>query len=192
MRFLFLGDSITDAGSYRKPRAEFTGYVKFVADTLDSSHVCFNHGIRKNLTADVMARYDEDVKAVSPDFMVLLIGINDVYNTTPQDYEKRLTKLLEMTKADFPSIKIVVLEPFLLPEPDRISWFEELAKIRLAAKNAAKKSADAFIPLHSIFQEACKSAPWQDFSLDGVHPEEKGQKLIAEYVRGEIKRLANV
>ena len=196
MRILFQGDSITDCGSYRKPREEFTGYVHYTAALLGDKHEYFNHGISGNRSAQLLERYDDDIKSVCPDIMTLLIGINDLWRgydsafyTPPETYEANLREILTKTRADFPAVKIILMEPFLLPAPEKAYWRPTLALFIEAARRVAVELADAFIPLDGLLAKAQMETPWQEISEDGVHLAEKGQRLVADYLAAELKRF---
>ena len=199
MRILFQGDSITDAGSYRKKCSEFTGYVKYTAELLGGGNDYFNHGISGNTSADVLARYEKDIKAVEPDVMTLLIGINDVWRafdschyTSPDSYGKSVREILTKTRKDFPNVKIILLEPFLLPAPDKKYWRGNLAEYIEEARAAAVELADGFVPLDGLLAKERMTTAWQELSGDGVHLAEKGQRVVAKYLAEEIRRVAKI
>ena len=129
MRILFQGDSITDAGSYHKEYPEITGYGKFVAEILGTEHTYYNRGVSGNRSGDVLARYEKDVKAVNPDVMTIMIGINDVWRRfdsclyeSAEDYGKNVREILTSLKKDCPKAKIIVIEPYLVPNA-RVDYF---------------------------------------------------------------------
>ena len=85
MRFLFQGDSITDAGrgDYESPRATGNGYPRLLeADLtfcLKESEV-LNCGISGNRVVDLLARWKKDCLNLKPDVLTILIGVNDVWH----------------------------------------------------------------------------------------------------------------
>lgn len=196
MRILFQGDSITDACSYKKPVEGFNGYVKYTAQALGGDHEYFNHGISGDCTIDVLNRYDTDIKAVKPDIMTLLVGINDIWRsfsaetyTSPETIEKNLREILTKTKQDFPDVKIILLEPFLLPIPFRVYWRGRVAELIDVTRRVAVELADGYIPLDGLFAKEQLVTPWKELADDGIHPVEKGQKMIAKYLVEELKRF---
>ncbi|MDF2587684.1 MAG: family lipase [Anaerocolumna sp.] len=196
---LFQGDSITDCGRDRNDIYSLSvGYPGVVAKMYDllfpGNGVTFvNKGISGNRVKDLIERYDEDFKAVKPDFISILIGINDTWRrydrfdpTSTEEFEKTYTDLLEKIKVDLPNCKIMILEPFVLNSlPDRESWREDLDPKIKVVRNLAKKYADYYIPLDGIFakieveQYCCKQ-----LAEDGVHPTPLGHGIIAnEYLK---------
>ena len=196
MRILFQGDSITDCGRDREDKHSLAGYTALVADILGKEHEYFNRGISGDTSKMVLDRYEKDIKALTPDIMTLLIGINDVWRfhdsnlyTSPKMYYENVEKILVETKKDFPNVKIIMIEPFLLPSPDRLPWRRECIEFIDACRDLAVKYADGFIPIDGLFAKECLTTPWQELSYDGVHPAKKGNELIAKYLSDEIKRF---
>lgn len=194
MRILFQGDSITDAGRDRSEPHNLSGYTRFVAQTLGNEHEYINLGISGNRSIDLLDRYEHDFQAINADIVVLLIGINDVWRgfdsnlyTSPAEFRKNLTELLMRLKRDNPKAKLILLEPYLLPAPDKCHWRRNLAEIIQEVRSAAVTYADALIPLDGLFAEACMHTAWENLSSDGVHPDIKGQQLIAKHVAQAIR-----
>jgi len=74
MKILFQGDSIT-AGQI---------YVNMVSGRLGADypgeHEFINRGISGNRVVDIYARIKKDIINLKPDFMSILIGVNDVWH----------------------------------------------------------------------------------------------------------------
>ena len=197
---LFQGDSITDAfRSYENDDYPGSGYATMVKGELGlkypNEYKFYNRGVSGNRILDVYARIKCDILNLKPDYMSILIGVNDIWheissgNGVPADrFYKVYKMLLEDVIKEFPDIKIMILEPFVLegiatcniPEiPDRLETFKkgvrERAKI---AKEIAKEFNLPFIKLQEKFDEALKSAPADYWLIDGVHPTSMGHTLI--------------
>lgn len=196
MKILFQGDSITDGGRNWLEYNGLTGYNKMVADILGGEHVYVNRGVSGDTAKKLLNRYETEIKPIEPDVMSILIGINDVWRrfdansyTSPQEYYDNLEQVILRTKADFPKVKIILIEPFLLPAPDKKHWRETLIGIIDACRALAVKYADAFIPMDGLFAKEEMTTPWEELSTDGVHPTEKGNEIIAKYLAEEIKKF---
>jgi lysophospholipase L1-like esterase len=191
---LFQGDSITDCGRSRDDGNSLgDGYPANVAglwrNLFPASEVRFlNRGISGNRAKDLVARYDADFKALKPDLVSVLIGINDTWRrydsgdpTSTETYEKNYRTLLENLKRDLPQAAIVIIEPFLLnSDPAKALWREDLDPKIQAARRLAKEFADVFIPLDGIFARyAVEGIREADMSADGVHPTPGGHGIIA-------------
>lgn len=195
---LFQGDSVTDCDRNRNHTCQTMeamgdGYPRIFKQLYDmlfpNNTVSFvNRGISGNKIADLLNRYDEDFKAVDPDFISIMIGINDTWHgfdegtQTPvedfaRDYELLLTKL----KQDFPHTEIMLIEQFMLVDhPERTAWEDDVKKKRAVTKQLAEKYADYFIPMYDVINAAARGEfTVSDISRDGVHPAKQGHSVIA-------------
>ena len=115
---LFQGDSITDAGRNREdPESLGTGYPLLVAAKLGyeypGEYKFVNRGVSGNKSVDVAARIKEDIIDVAPDYMSLMVGVNDVWHgidynwwATCDDLDRSLREIIEKTREACPGVKI--------------------------------------------------------------------------------------
>ena len=199
---LFQGDSITDCSRDRnKPEECGKGYpllaTAYLKGNYPGKYTCYNRGISGNRIVDVYARIKLDIINLKPDYMSILIGINDVWHENSRQngvaapkFERIYTMLIEEVKEALPDIKIMILEPFVLPgtatvsneeHPGRWEFFRSECDLR---QQAAKRVADGFgltyVPLQAMFDEACTKAPEDYWLEDGVHPTPAGHELIKQ------------
>ena len=202
MRILFQGDSITDCHRKRDDLTDLgEGYVVYTVEALKSKYESIdfefiNRGISGNRTAELLARIDEDLVAIQPDIVTILLGINDTWHKymigldTPievfeSNYEKILKIIKEKTNA-----KIIMIEPFLLYNMGKDNMRADLNEKIDCVRRLALKYADAFLPLDADFVAATVSGTINtELSPDGVHPGEAGKKLIAEKLVPIISRF---
>lgn len=219
---LFQGDSITDCERYRKATdkkqtalvpfrngkligkitALGDGYPSMVSAGLEKAfpgaYRFYNRGVSGDRIPDVYSRIVKDIIKVKPDYMSLLVGVNDVWRNFDSDgtgtgtarFEKVYNILLEELKEELPELKIIIMGPFVIegtatknrPEqPNRYAEFRKaVAEMAVIAKQLAEKHGCAYIDLQSAFDEAVKSVPAATLSGDGVHPTKKGHELIKE------------
>ena len=198
---LFQGDSITDCGRNREDRTSTgVGYAHMVTGQLGceypGEYEFINKGISGNRIVDVYARIKADIVNLKPDYMSLLIGVNDVWHElgghhngiSAEKFEKLYDMLLGEIMEELPNIKIMLIEPFVLEagattateeEPGRWDYFrEEVPKRAAAARRIAEKYHIPCIALQEIFDDACKQAPADYWLRDGVHPTPMGHWLI--------------
>lgn len=196
MRVLFQGDSVTDSGRDRGDMHSLSGYTAYAAEMLGEGYECFNRGVSGDRSSDVLARYAEDIEAMEPDIFCLMIGINNVWRrfdanlyTSAEDYGNDVREILRRLKAHNRDVKIVLVEPFVLPEPTRLHWRTTLIGVIDELRQIATEYADALVPLDGLLARECVHTPWAEISEDGVHPTDKGHKLIASLIADEIKKL---
>lgn len=198
---LFQGDSITDCGRVSTLGGLGNGYALLAAAQLGFEHpgeyTFYNRGISGNRIVDLYARIKADIINLKPDYMSILIGVNDVWHEFPKygcngvaadKFEKIYSMLIEEIKEALPEIKIMILEPFCLEayeignteeEPNKWNIFNSEVKKRAEkAKKVAEKYNLTFIPLQEKFDEATKMAENTYWLLDGVHPTAMGHELI--------------
>ena len=193
-RILFQGDSITDAGrSKEEDSNRGRGYATLVSASLGfdrpNEFDFINKGISGNRIIDVIARVKSDIISLKPDYMSILIGINDVWHEISYQngidtkrFEMYYNMLIEEVKEALPDIRIMILEPFVLKATATEENWNEFRKgaeeKAAAAKRVAEKNNLLFVPLMDKFDEAAKIAPDNYWLGDGVHPTAMGHELI--------------
>ncbi|MBQ4050534.1 MAG: SGNH/GDSL hydrolase family protein [Oscillospiraceae bacterium] len=200
-RILFQGDSITDCGRNREDiTSTGVGYPLLVKAKMGFEHPgeyeFINMGISGNRIVDVYARIRRDLINLKPDYMSILIGVNDVWHelggrhdgVDAEKFERIYDMLITEVKQALPDLKIMILEPFVLEgsasvptetEPGRWDDFRTEVPLRAAAaKRIAEKHGLVYIPLQDKLDEACKLAPPSYWLRDGVHPTPMGHQLI--------------
>jgi lysophospholipase L1-like esterase len=202
---LFQGDSITDAGRNRTnssanaAAALGTGYPLLVASAVLKTTAgrglrFYNRGVSGDRVPDLAARWQTDTIAIAPDVLSVLVGVNDYwhkrargYTGTIADYENGYVSLLEETRRALPSVRLIILEPFVLKVGAvDASWFPEFDQRRAAAERVARRMGATFVPLQSHFNDLTASAPPEYWAADGVHPTPAGHEVIAERWRAAM------
>lgn len=202
---LFQGDSITDAGrTYvsdclgegSRGLSCFAGlgngYPLMVAQYLDNffndkNIKVLNRGISGDRTTELLARWDKDCIDLKPDYLSILIGINDTWRRydsnnpmTTEQYEKNYRLLLDRAINEI-GCEIIMLEPFLQPvDPAKSNWRKEDLSEKIAVvRELAIEYKATFIPLDGILFAAAKDSSPQELTSDGVHPKVLGHSVIA-------------
>jgi lysophospholipase L1-like esterase len=204
---LFQGDSITDAGrnkedqGFNTAKILGTGYAVLAAADLLNEYASlelkiFNRGISGNKVYQLAERWDKDCLDLKPDVLSILIGVNDFwhklngnYNGTVEIYKKDFIALLERTKKVLPNVKLIIGEPFAVPDIKAVDgkWYPEFYAYQQAAREVATLFGADLIPYQKIFDEAKKQAPGVYWTGDGVHPTLAGAQLMAEAWSETIK-----
>ena len=201
-KILFQGDSITDAG---RSRSEDNLKMGYGYPSLVKAHLGFenpdmyeyyNRGISGDRAASIYARVYRDVLDLKPDYISILVGINDVWHNilrvksgqAVKRFETAYNMLIEEIKNDSPDTKIMLLEPFVLEgkattateeQPDRFELFEMGTKqMSDAVKRVAQKHNLVFVPLWENFKNLATKMPADEMLIDGVHPTPVGHELI--------------
>lgn len=200
---LFQGDSITDADRSRTNDLSMgCGYPTLVSGNLGMAYPYkfkfFNRGIGGHRVVDLYARIKADMINLKPDYMSILIGINDVWHeigghngVDAEKFELVYGLMIEELLREIPGLKLMLLEPFVLPgnatrsndeNPGRWEYFRSETDLRRAAvKRLAEKYSLVFVPLQERFDAANADAPADGYWLaDGVHPTSAGHELIKQ------------
>ncbi len=201
---LFQGDSITDAGRSRdNDNDRGTGYPTLVSAELGfkypGEYKFINRGISGNRIVDLYARIKCDFINIKPDYLTILIGINDVWHelggrngVDNKKFFKVYCDLIEEIKAMLPDVKIFILEPFVLEAcatEDKYNVFRKETEMRaVSAKVVAEKYGLTFIPLQEKFDKATEKAEPSYWLGDGVHPTAAGHELIAKELVAALEK----
>ncbi|MBN2299548.1 MAG: GNAT family N-acetyltransferase [Acholeplasmataceae bacterium] len=193
---LFQGDSITDSNRDRSKYYDLgNGYVSKLLGRLNHV-VIINRGESGNRTSDLLERWEEDTIQIKPDFLSILVGINEVWHHYAfgkdlifEEFRSNYTKLLEAVKTKLLKTKILLIEPFCfqIGEYD-LRWEKDLDEVRRIVKELASKYADYFIPMQDIFDEYKKRYKMEEILYDGVHPTELGHEIIGNAINECISK----
>lgn len=197
-RVVFIGDSITDSGR-REPMPPLgTGYVKYIRHLITASRpgmdlTIFNRGVGGHVAKQLLDRWEDDVIALKPDWVSVLIGINDCCRFTwnrdndevsPEGYETHLQTCLQRTADALPDTRLVVMEPFLISQDrsedaSRGMINRNLDAYRAAARELASKFSAILVPLHDVFADCLTTRSAGEYSHDAVHLTELGAVALA-------------
>ncbi|MCP4314402.1 MAG: SGNH/GDSL hydrolase family protein [Bacteroidetes bacterium] len=196
---LFQGDSITDAGRDRQhelannSRSFGGGYAFLAASWLletmaEKELTIYNRGISGHKVYQLDERWDKDCLLLKPNVLSILIGVNDYwhmrngnYEGTPEIYETDYRALLNRTKEQYPDIKLVICQPFILTDTKAVdeSWVEAFRPYQEIAQKICQEYTATWVPFQEAFSEAAEIAHPTYWTNDGVHPSMAGAQLMA-------------
>jgi len=167
-KIVFLGDSITQLGTY----------PTVVATALGATAI--NAGVAGQTTAEILARVETDVIEQRPDLCVLFAGTNDAYFSVPiAQFQSDYEKLLKRLKAA--NIPVVVVTPPHFSADSHLN--NNNSNTALAPVVAAIRAEAA---LHNLTIADVYSAVIP-LNADGEHPNAAGQAAIAVIVQSAIQ-----
>ena len=198
-RVVMIGDSVTDCGRVYPIGEDHqlgNGYVALFSAMLDSRHPelaarVTNMGINGHTVRDLKARWQTDVLDLSPDWVTIMIGINDVWrqfdhpkqketHVLPDEYERTLE---ELVRATLPHVKgIVLLPPTYMntnaTDAMRMRRDEYAQIVRNIAQRTGCMLADAQGEFDRVYSVIHPIAANPDY----VHPDFTGHLMIAEEI----------
>lgn len=184
---LFTGDSVTDCGRRDDPEGLGSGYVRdLVASGALDGMTVVNTGIGGNRVIDLENRWRQDVLAHHPDVLSVLVGINDVWRRYDSDDPTSLQQFTVgyrslLTQAADAGIRLVLLEPFVLPvTEEQIGWREDLNPKIEAMHELAREFDAILVPTDRELTALAAEVGPSALAADGVHPTEQGHRAIAD------------
>lgn len=199
LRFLFQGDSVTDAGRQYGTDDLGPGYASYFARRYESLRETkpelpelevLNRAVSGDRSLEVRTRQNEDILDLKPDILCLQIGINDAWRLLNPDigatpdgvFEEAVTEVLRNVQQALPQTKIILIEPYLLAfdeemKPVRRNLYQKINVLR----ELRRSFVDFYWPLDGLMHQW--SMDYEDpgyLAIDGVHPTDAGHKLIGE------------
>ena len=217
IRILFQGDSITDGNRYKTLESRWDlnhqighSYAYIIAATLGSKHFgkysFINRGISGDCVDKVAKRWQTDTLDEKPDVLSILLGINGNYDydgNYPEGVEEHLAHfdtpyraLLDSARSENPLLKLVIIEPFVLPVGRYKTHYEAFMSVftrkQAMVKQIAEDYGAIFIPVQKRLEQlvvdcapvlkanGSDTAPDEYWLWDGVHPTEALHGVIAD------------
>ena len=199
LTLLFQGNSITDTG---RDRSDFransspalgSGYPALIAQHLLESYPdfqlqCYNRGCSGDGLADLRRRWARDTLALLPDWISILIGVNDCWRycsqaagCSPDSFRASFRSLIQSSQEALPFSRLILCQPFLLDvnpvEPD---WTGDMELRQLAVQSLAEEFDLLLVPFQSALNRAAQDHPPERLLEDGIHPTPLGHRLLAD------------
>ncbi len=193
---LFIGDSITDTGRERpvgRRNGLGDGYVRLVHSLLGAVYPdlginILNTGMSGNRVTNLETRWQSDVLDLKPDWLSIMIGINDVWrqfddvtNTeqvTVEYYENALRKLIAQTQ---PSLQgLVLMTPYYLEANAADPMRVQMDAFGAVVKKLADEVGAVCVDTQAAFDVYLADRPTQSLCGDRVHPNQTGHVILAK------------
>jgi len=197
-KLLMIGDSITDCGRARPVGEGFAGlgdgYVRLVYALLTAVYPeklirVINMGVSGNTVRALKERWDTDVLALRPDWLSIMIGVNDVWrqfdapqmvgvHVLPEEYENTLEMLVKQTR---PLLKgLVLMRPFHIEPLKEDAMRSTVDLYGDIVKKIAEKYDAIFVDTQAAFDKLLQYGHSSRYSWDRVHPDLAGHTVIAK------------
>lgn len=198
-KIVMIGDSITEAGRDMERGGEGlfeaygNGYVNLTLALLMTHYPgerirFINKGVSGNTVYDLAARWQKDVLDLEPDWVSVMIGINDVWrqfdlpligekHVLKAEYRKTLGRLIESTR---PKVEgMVLVSPYYI-EPDSNEPMRAMMdEYGAVVKDIAEKYDCIFVDTQAAFNRSLEYYHPSQLAWDRVHPTMTGHMIIA-------------
>lgn len=199
IRLVMAGDSVTDCGR-EKPVGEGrkgglgTGYVQFLDALIEASYPdhnirISNVGISGNTSADLRERFETDVMALNPDWVSIMIGINDIWrkldtptmterHLTMEQYQENMQVMCRRVKES--GANLILITPFFVESEKTDAMrsmtddYGEVVKALAAEYHAVLVDTQTAIDAYLQYNHS-SAMTW-----DRVHPNSTGHMIIAK------------
>ncbi|HOJ39535.1 MAG TPA: SGNH/GDSL hydrolase family protein [bacterium] len=193
-----IGDSITDCGRRGESGPLGNGYVRLFHHLLQAAfpgnqRSIINKGIGGQTLAELQMRWADDVLYHQPDWVTILIGINDLHRVlrkadgwsehTVENFRRRYREVLTLTREKLPRCRLVLLEPFYVTTQTTEGWRQEVLKDLQPYQEVVAKISQEFdanlVKLQDIFRQQLQFFEAEQLAPDAVHPTLLGHTIIA-------------
>lgn len=198
-RLVMTGDSVTDCGRPYEAKAgtpwsHGDGYVNLVYAFLTALYpekqiMVINTGKSGNTIVELEDRWQEEVLALKPDWISVLIGVNDVWRqfdgqleqcsiVDKETFRKKYEGLIQQT---LPQVKgMILMGPFMIEENKEQPMRKMVEEYAEVARTLAEKYDLLYIDLQKKMNKFLESLSSYHISQDRVHPNIKGHMIIAK------------
>ena len=146
-----------------------------------------NRGVNGERSDQIHARFDRDVVAAKPAIVVIIAGVNDVYQGRPAAFVTRELRAM-YDRAREAGIRVVAgtIIPYNTATPDQNARMHEIN--RWIRQQADAEPAIDFVDTRAA--AAASSDPDRLFeSPDGLHPSAEGYRRMAEAVQRVLEKV---
>lgn len=198
-KIMFQGDSVTDAGRDRSDVHNLAGYSLELSKIIKNKYELVNYACSGDTSNMMLERHIAEFEKEKPDYLFVLIGINDVwryYAESEEYYKQRVTchKFIENVKNTVNISKkikndcqIFIIEPFLL---DGTSNLKKIAIAKYNKYVSKLKEVVLDLPVTYIETNVKMNLEQENGNIlsdDGVHPNENGHKYIATLIKDYLE-----
>jgi lysophospholipase L1-like esterase len=147
-----------------------------------------NHGINGERSDQIRARFDRDVIQQRPKVVVIIAGVNDVYQGQPAAHViQQLTAMYEGARAAGIAVVAGSIIPYNTATPDQNARMHE---INAWIRKSAGTGTIAFVDTRAA-AAAADDADRLFESPDGLHPSPAGYRRMADAIRPVLEAVLN-
>lgn len=195
MTILAMGDSTT-AGTpaFRSPveappdgagneQSQYTTW----AQRLLPGRRFLNRGVNGERTGQILRRLEADLKELRPGAVVLLAGVNDLYQGYPlEQIEENLDKMYQLVREQgIPLIACTIIPYNGMPPDD----YQRMREINGWIRKRSQELGLGFCDLFSVMEDPARPS-YLISTSDGLHPDVDGYRRMGEAVAKAVLEQA--
>jgi lysophospholipase L1-like esterase len=195
---VMIGDSITEWGREEPLRDEpdgliGSGYVQYVDSLIGAAYPAhrlriWNVGIGGNTVRDLAKRWTKHVLDLTPDWLSILIGINDVWGqfdpylapggqVSIGEYEETLEKLIRETR---PRLKgLILMTPYFVEADRKVPLRAMMDRYGDVVRALAPMYQAVLVDTQAAIDRVLRDLAPDDLASDRVHINELGHMILA-------------
>lgn len=205
-RIVFTGDSVTDSGR-KRPYGEGlweglgNGFVRNLDSILtvlypENIYRIVNTGSSGFTTRNLLSTWEHDVTAIKPDWVFVMIGMNDVWRqfdeptvasyeyVSPEEYRANLVEMVKRTKDTVKGM--FLMPPFYMEANNADPMKIRLREYAAIMKEVADEYGVGYIDMQDDFDALLEHRYPASISWDRVHPNWVGSMLMTRRILHEI------
>jgi len=191
-KLVVLGDSLMSGVGSSKVEGSM-GYVIATSLSKNENVELINLSFPGVGVEDVLNRQIPKTIEEKPDYIILMIGINDIQNRKGEKlfknyYTQILQKLTSQTNAKITVVNIPYLGSDKIIFPPWYTIFNlQIKKFNNIIEELARQDNLKVVTLYPTFREDFRKSS-DLYSFDEFHPSDKGYKLWGEYIYANLNR----
>ena len=198
---MFTGDSVVDADRGR-PLGDWlhglgNGFVSHIFACAWAADPTFdinilNTGTGGNTSRDLLRRYDAEVLAYKPDYVFIMVGINDCWREfdcfptngemapSVEEYKANMTEMVKKTQAS--GAKVALVSPYFLERDHENKMRAKCDKLNEALADISKEYGCEYISVVETMDTFIAAQSSYPLSGDRIHPRPIGKQIIANAI----------
>ncbi len=197
-RLVFIGDTITECGRAHpavedNPQAIGNGYVSLIDAIITASNPTervniVNVGEANNTVADLAERWERDVLAWYPEWLSILIGINDVWRSIDfisggetrvslDEYSNTLRELVHTTKPRLQGL--VLMTPYYIQSDHSDPMRNMMDRYSDTVREIAKQHGVILVDTQAAFDRVLRIRDAKSLAEDHIHCNLVGHMILA-------------
>lgn len=192
MKIVALGDSTTaGAPGWRSPleappggEGDVRHQYGYWLESLHPEWTVSNRGVSGQTSGKIRRRFAQDVSAQKPDWVIVLAGVNDLYQGYPVSaVQEELGRIYDLAEADGIRVLACTILPFDFASPEVLGRIREVND--WIEREAARRGL-AYCDTHRVLEDPARPGRLSDTD-DGLHPNAEGYRKMGLAVAAALE-----